>query len=300
MWRTILLQFVLGAALHAQFLKGLDASGPAPEQASKMNLFGQFAGDWSCETTLIADDGKRATGTCEWHFAYVLQGRAVQDVWDGHYGLAENHATTIRFYDPKRDSWSITYIDPSSGSVKHLTASQAGDGIVLEGRTDDGHRYRRVFSEITPRSFHWRALESADDGKTWVVRQEISARRVPGDREAIEKLEHEWLNGEGDPATLERILADDFLHPAPQGITLTKRQQIDWVAKHPSPADRVKHFEKLDVRAYGEVAIANGIVDNTDRSGSDSHRTIFTDVFVYRDGRWQAVNAQENAIDRNK
>jgi len=34
----------------------------------------------------------------------------------------------------------------------------------------------------------------------------------------------------------------------------------------------------------------------SDPSGKELDRTMFTDVFVYRDGRWQAVNGQENAV----
>ena len=304
MRRIVVLQFVAGMIMQAQSVKGLGSAGPAPNEAPMMRLFGQFAGDWECQTTLIGLDGSRTKGTCEWHFGYVLQGHAVQDILLARYGNpgseAEVYATTIRFYDAKRDNWWVTYVDPSSSSVKRYTATQVGSEIVQEGRSDDGHAIRCIFSEITPRSFLWRSLESADSGKTWALRQETSVRRLLSDREAIQKLEEEWLNAEGDPSTLEWVLAEDFIHPVPQGITLTKRLQVDWVSKHPGPPDRVKRFEKLEVRIYGEVAIANGIVEDTNRSGGDSHRTIFTDVFAYRNGRWQAVNAQENAIDRDK
>jgi hypothetical protein len=47
---------------------------------------------------------------------------------------------------------------------------------------------------------------------------------------------------------------------------------------------------------YGETAIANGIVEASDVPDDKPKRTVFTDVFVYRAGRWQAVNAQENAM----
>ncbi len=46
----------------------------------------------------------------------------------------------------------------------------------------------------------------------------------------------------------------------------------------------------MRVRIYGDVGIVNGTVV------SGTQRTAFTDVFAFRDGRWQAVNAQENAI----
>ena len=48
------------------------------------------------------------------------------------------------------------------------------------------------------------------------------------------------------------------------------------------------------MRIYGTAGIVNGMVVATDKSGIVVKKTIFTDVFAYRDGRWQAVNAQEN------
>jgi hypothetical protein len=121
-------------------------------------------------------------------------------------------------------------------------------------------------------------------------------RSAARDRETILKLEQDWLDDESGRATLERILADDFAHPVPQGVFVTKSQHIDWAVEHPWPPGRKRRFEKIDVRLYGDTAIATGIVENTDADGGDRQRNIFTDVFVYRNGEWQAVNAQENTI----
>jgi len=115
------------------------------------------------------------------------------------------------------------------------------------------------------------------------------------DRAALMALENDWLNGESDRATLDRILADDFVHPVPRGIFLTKQQHIDWSVQHPRPANRKSRFSRMDIRLYADVAIVNGIVEDSDVSGGETHRTVFTDVFALRKGRWQAVNAQENA-----
>jgi hypothetical protein len=52
----------------------------------------------------------------------------------------------------------------------------------------------------------------------------------------------------------------------------------------------------MQVRVYGDVGVVNGIVLTTDEQGREVERTIFTDVFVRRNGRWEAVNAQENAV----
>jgi len=115
---------------------------------------------------------------------------------------------------------------------------------------------------------------------------------------AVEALEHDWLDHASDRATLERVLADDFVHVVPQGAFLTRAQHIAWAVAHPRPEGRRASFETLRVRAYGATAIATGIVINTNAAGADARRSIFTDVFVLRHGTWQAVNAQENAISK--
>ena len=104
-------------------------------------------------------------------------------------------------------------------------------------------------------------------------------------------LENHWLQVENDANALESILAPDFLHVVPAGI-ITKDQQLSFMRRHPAPEETPeKHFEDMHVRVYGTVGIVNGIVAATAAGGS--RKTLFTDVFAYRDGKWQAVSAQE-------
>ena len=122
-----------------------------------------------------------------------------------------------------------------------------------------------------------------------------SSRDRSKDRETIIALEQEWLHAH-DAATLDRILASDFVHVVPADFFLNKQQHIDWVVAHPEPKDRHTKFDKLSVRLYGDVGIVNGSVIATDENGKELDRTMFTDVFVFRGDRWQAVNAQENQV----
>jgi Domain of unknown function (DUF4440) len=124
-----------------------------------------------------------------------------------------------------------------------------------------------------------------------------SARDPAKDRQAIIELEQEWLHAH-DAVTLDRILASDFVHVIPVDHFLDKQEHIDWVVKHPQPKDRHTKFDKLNVRLYGDMGIVNGSVIATDESGKELDHTMFTDVFIFRDGRWQAVNAQENVVRR--
>ena len=122
-----------------------------------------------------------------------------------------------------------------------------------------------------------------------------SSRDPSKDREAIIALEQEWLHA-SDRETLGRLLASDFVHVVPVDHFLTKQEHIDWTAKHPAPKDLHTKFDKLSVRLYGDVGIVNGSVIASDNTGKELDRTMFTDVFVFRGERWQAVNAQENQV----
>lgn len=122
-----------------------------------------------------------------------------------------------------------------------------------------------------------------------------SARATPQpDSAAIVALEHTWL-ATSDTGVLGRILAPDFVHIVPGGHFLTRAEHLAWVAEHPRRPGVRRRFERLDVRLYDDVAIATGVVEAATGSEPPT-RTAFTDVFVKRDGAWQAVNAQEDVV----
>jgi hypothetical protein len=70
---------------------------------------------------------------------------------------------------------------------------------------------------------------------------------------------------------------------------VTKKAQLSYMRSHPSPKREAKQFEDLRVRIFGSA----GVVVVATGADSKTRKTIFTDVFAYRAGRWQAVNAQE-------
>lgn len=118
----------------------------------------------------------------------------------------------------------------------------------------------------------------------------LSAPSPEKSQQELLDLENHWLQFEHDPNALESILAPDFLHVLGTGI-ITKEQHIDYWRKHPAAPSPPKHFEDMHVRVYGMVGIVNGMVVADEAAGP--RRTLFTDVFAYRDGKWQAVSAQE-------
>ncbi len=169
-------------------IKGLGADGPDPELKEKLKLFGQFVGDWEIESQWFLPDGTTLHGKGEVHFGWILRGTAIQDVWIGQIEKPPpgwpriGFGTTVRFYDPRIDAWQIVWVDPVSRIVATFVARGVGEDIVLEGRNKEGYPERWIYSEITPRSFLWRAVESRDNEKTWRLLQKISARRTSADQ----------------------------------------------------------------------------------------------------------------------
>ena len=116
------------------------------------------------------------------------------------------------------------------------------------------------------------------------------------DKQQIIHLEKSWLKFLHNKVALDSILAPDFIHVLPQGIFITKEQQIEWEVKHPLPVGYSQKFDTLFVRIFGATGIANGIVETFDNKGNSIRKSAFTDVFEKRNGKWQAVNAQEIVV----
>jgi len=154
------------------------ASGPDPTYKDKLQTFGQFVGSWTFAGTEFHDDGSHSTDKGEIRCQWVLEGRAVQDVFRETSRSDTDsllHGTTIRFYDPKIDAWRVTWINPGAGVVRTFTGRKSGQEIVMEGAAEDGTSIRWIFSDIKSDSFHWRGEKRTNS--TWRVYEELDARR---------------------------------------------------------------------------------------------------------------------------
>jgi hypothetical protein len=94
------------------------------------------------------------------------------------------------------------------------------------------------------------------------------------------------------------LLADDFVRPMPNGQIWGKAEQIAWLRDRPAPPGFTGKTERLDVRIYGEAAVATGIAVILDPAGNEVDRTIFTDVYAKRGGTWLMVSAQRGPVTR--
>lgn len=169
------------------FLDALGAAAAAPERGGKMDLYGRFVGSWDLEVTRWLDDGRERKRQGEWHFGWVLEGRAIQDVWivprrgQRPGDAATNqfaYGTTLRVYDPRIDAWHIQWTEPVLQVYLSMIGRAEGSDIVQLGRDQDGNDVRWSFRDITPNSFLWRGEVSQDGGGSWRKVVEFTAKRV--------------------------------------------------------------------------------------------------------------------------
>ena len=161
--------------MRSSFIEALQSAGPASDRAEKLKLYGWLIGDWTFDATVVADDGTKHTGQGEIHFDWVLEGRAIQDVWilPGFF-----YGTTLRVYDPGIDAWHILWSDPLKQLYTRQIGRARGNDIVQDGKADSGDLMRWSFLDITADSFRWLGERSQDGGANWHVQAEFLARRV--------------------------------------------------------------------------------------------------------------------------
>lgn len=173
--------------LDTPFHDALRADGPDPRHAEALQLYGRFVGSWDAAIVDHGADGHMLHSTAEWHFGWVLQGLAIQDVWIAptrgtpQASLPSDYlyryGSTLRLYEPARQQWRITWADPSLGLYVTQIGRAQGDDIVQEGRTAGGVPMRWSFREIRPDSFRWLGEVSDDGGTSWRLQLEMQARR---------------------------------------------------------------------------------------------------------------------------
>jgi hypothetical protein len=173
------------------FLEALKADGAAADRGANMDLYAWLIGSWDLDVSGHLPDGSSRRRPGEWHFAWVLEGRAIQDVWIvpprgvGRSGDAASnvnvYGTTLRTYDPRIDAWQIQWTDPVTQSYYNMIGRRQGADIVQLGKLETGQLIRWSFAQIRPQSFCWRGELSSDNGANWQTNVAFSARRVaPG------------------------------------------------------------------------------------------------------------------------
>lgn len=173
--------------MNRHFIETLVAKAPHPEIYPLLKAYEPLIGAWDFDWVGHNEDGSTWNVPGEWHFAWVLEGKAVQDSWicpsvvhrgTGEYPLGQ-YGTTIRFYDKGEDCVKAAWIGAVNPQFNILRMMVEGSQIVhLEIPLGEKPLISKwLFRDITESTFKWEAYVSADGGKSWQLTQEVFAQR---------------------------------------------------------------------------------------------------------------------------
>jgi hypothetical protein len=169
-------------------LDWLVAPGRSPEIPESLDVYGWLVGSWELDVRHYWVDVSARGLKGEAHFAWVLDGCAVQDVWGLPLrseqtgepdGARQSRGTTLRVWDAALQAWRVTWINPVTGVRCDLIGRWNGKDIVQIGTMPNGTPIRWKFTEITADSFRWTGESLQPDGKTWKLEGDFRARRFP-------------------------------------------------------------------------------------------------------------------------
>ena len=116
----------------------------------------------------------------------------------------------------------------------------------------------------------------------------------------IKLSEQQWAEAsmKRDTATVERIIADDFVGLYPLGSFFRKAEELASVSKNVGDYVSAKGND-VEVRIYSDAAVARGSESWEKRNG-ERGRYVWTDTWIGRNGKWQIVAAVDVKVEPAK
>jgi ketosteroid isomerase-like protein len=117
----------------------------------------------------------------------------------------------------------------------------------------------------------------------------------PRTEAALVELENNWAAAlsRKDAGTVACMVADEFEEATADGSLRSRRQMLENIPRR-RPA--TNQLSEMSAHIEGNSAYARGLNIVIDTSGKVVARVRFTDIFTYRDGRWQAIAGQETLL----
>ena len=268
----------------------LTAACAAPEYRQ----FDFWVGDWD---VFEAAGGEKVARV---QVERVLDSCALREDYRGTNGT---HGQSFSMYDAPRKIWHQTWVT-NRGQLLMIEGGPEGGQMILAGS------YRDARGEETRVRGMWKAAEggvretaltSSDGGKTWkpwfdLLFQEAKAAPLEDDdRRRVAELDTEYQAAvkRNDAATMERILADDFVLVTASGKVHDKADLLrearsgDTVYEHQEDSERT-------VRVWGDAAVVTAKLWEKGTSGGKpfDYTLWFSDTYVRTQSSWRYVFGQ--------
>jgi hypothetical protein len=127
-------------------------------------------------------------------------------------------------------------------------------------------------------------------------------RPSDADSEAyMRKAEEDWaaLAVRKIPGLLDRILSDDYVGVSSKGDVRSKADQIR-MDTGPGGEFKSSKLDYVHYRHFGDAVIAQGEESLQRKDGKPDLTLIWTDIWMFRDGKWQVVASQDSKLPEKK
>ncbi len=120
-------------------------------------------------------------------------------------------------------------------------------------------------------------------------------KNQPKTEATLIELEQNWAAAlsRKDADAVACVVADEFEDADVDGSLHTRSQMLEHIP-HRKPG--TNHLSEMRAHVEGDFGFTRGLATLVDASGKVIARVRFTDVFTYRDGRWQALAGHETLV----
>jgi hypothetical protein len=135
---------------------------------------------------------------------------------------------------------------------------------------------------------------------------EQTAAQRPSQAESeayMRKAEEDWANlaVKANPGLMDRILADDYVGVSSENRVVNKASYLKAQATEKYTGRFVSSkLDYVNYRHFGDTVLAQGAESVKRADGTPDLKLIWTDVWMWRDGKWQVVASQDNVVPPEK
>jgi hypothetical protein len=121
-------------------------------------------------------------------------------------------------------------------------------------------------------------------------------------KQALMQLERDIgkANVDSDYEFFDRVEAEEFIFTDAGGGVANKKQDLEGLKQPPNPDVKLTAYDvdDMNVRLYDKTAVVTGRVTTKRlvKGQPMTSQSRFTDVFVWREGRWQLVAGHSSRI----
>ncbi len=298
------------ALIAALIFSGLPAWAASPQPSTPPSAsctgddyraFNFWIGDWD-----VFEVGNLTTRVARTRVDSILSGCVLHEDYRQEDGL---HGESFSIYDASRKLWHQSWVT-NRGTLLIIEGKMQSGEMVLSGadQTTDGKQehvrgtWKRVDGGVRET-----AVRSTDDGKTWTPWFDLmfrpahnpnpSSKSSSNDEDLIASLDTEYQSAvkKNDAATMDHLLADNFVLVTGSGKQYTKRDLVDEAA---SGRIVYSHQEDTDrtVRIWGDSAVVTAKLweRGTDSGKPFDYTVWFSDTYVRSPSGWRYVFGQSS------